>query len=131
MARRKNRTFTEVELEFMRIIWDLGEATPEDIAEELAGKKRALSGGSIRNVLAVMLEKGYISRRKESRAFLYRAKVHEEEARRGMVHDLLEHVFEGSESSLVSSLLDRREIHQEELEKIEQLIIERKRGGNT
>jgi predicted transcriptional regulator len=76
-----------------------------------------------------MQEKGYITRRKESRAFLYRAKVREEEAHRGMVSDLLEHVFEGSESSLVSSLLDRRDLRPEELEKIERLIAERKRRG--
>lgn len=127
MARRKNRTFTEVELEFMRILWDRGEAAPEDIADALAAQGRSLSGGSIRNVLAIMQEKGYITRRKESRAFLYRAKVREEEARRGMVSDLLEHVFEGSESSLVSSLLDRRDLRPEELDKIERLIAERKR----
>jgi predicted transcriptional regulator len=129
MARRKNRTFTEVELEFMRILWERGEAAPEDIADSLAAQGRSLSGGSIRNVLAIMQEKGYITRRKESRAFLYRAKVREEEARRGMVSDLLEHVFEGSESSLVSSLLDRRDLRPEELEKIERLIAERKRRG--
>ncbi len=127
MARRKNRTFTEVELEFMRILWDRGDSSPEDVAEALAERGRTLSGGSIRNVLAIMQEKGYITRRKESRAFLYRAKVREEEARRGLVGDLLEQVFEGSESSLVATLLDRRDLRPGELEEIERLISERRK----
>ncbi len=127
MARRKTRTFTEVELEFMRILWERGESTPDDIGEALAERGRAISGGSIRNVLAIMGEKGYVARRKEGKAFLYRAKVTEDAARRGMVGDLLDTVFEGSESLLVASLLDRRDFRPGELEEIERLIAERKR----
>lgn len=127
MARRKTRTFTEVELEFMRILWDRGDSSPDDIAEVLAARGRSLSGGSIRNVLAIMGEKGYVARRKEGKAFLYRPKIREDEAREGMVRDLLDTVFSGSESLLVASLLERRDIRPEELEAIESLIEERKR----
>ena len=126
MARRKTRTFTEVELEFMRILWEKGEAAPDDIAGALLAEGRLLSGGSIRNVLAIMREKGYVSRRKEGKAFLYRARVQKEEARTSMVRDLLDQAFAGSESLLVSSLLDTGDIRQDELEKIERLIAERK-----
>ncbi|MFA6470987.1 MAG: BlaI/MecI/CopY family transcriptional regulator [Candidatus Latescibacterota bacterium] len=127
MARRKNRTFTEVELEFMNILWNRGEAAPEDIRDSLLQDGRTLSGGSIRNVLAIMQEKGYVTRRKEGKAYIYRAKIHENQAREGMARDLLENVFAGSESLLVASLLERRDISPEELEKIELLIAERRR----
>ncbi|MDP2982928.1 MAG: BlaI/MecI/CopY family transcriptional regulator [Candidatus Latescibacter sp.] len=127
MARRKTRTFTEVELEFMRILWDRGEAAPEDIRDSLLANGRSLSGGSIRNVLAIMQEKGYVARRKEGKAFLYRAKIREEQAREGMARNLLENAFAGSESLLVASLLERRDIRPEELEKIELLISDRRR----
>jgi predicted transcriptional regulator len=126
MARRTSRSFTEVELEFMHILWEKGEASPDDIGEAFAAAGRPLSGGSIRNVLAIMREKGYVSRRKEGKAFLYRARVQKEEARTGMVRDLLDQAFAGSESLLVSSLLDTGDIRQDELEKIERLIAERK-----
>ena len=127
MARRKNRTFTEVELEFMRILWVKGEAAPEDIRDFLLANGRSLSGGSIRTVLAIMQEKGYVTRRKEGKAFLYRAKIREEQAREGMARNLLENAFAGSESLLVASLLERRDIRPEELEKIELLIADRRR----
>ena len=35
MARRKSRSFTEVELEFMRILWERGELSPDAIKDEL------------------------------------------------------------------------------------------------
>jgi predicted transcriptional regulator len=127
MARRKTRTFTEVELEFMRILWERGDSSPEDIADAFAARGRTLSGGAIRNVLAIMGEKGYVTRRKEGKAFLYRAKVTRDEARRDMAGDLLDTVFSGSESLLVASLLERRDIRPEELEEIERMIAERKR----
>ena len=131
MARRKTRTFTEVELEFMRILWNRGEAAPEDIRDSLLANGRSLSGGSIRNVLAIMQEKGYVTRRKEGKAFLYHAKIREEQAREGMARNLLENAFAGSESLLVASLLERRDIRPEELQKIERLIAERRRRDQS
>ena len=82
MPRQKSSTFTDVELEFMQIIWALNEATPEDINRELLKKGRSISVGSIRNVLAIMINKGYITRRKNGRAFLYTARIKREQARR-------------------------------------------------
>ena len=131
MARRKNRTFTEVELEFMHILWNRGEAAPEDIRDSLLASGRTLSGGSIRNVLAIMQEKGYVTRRKVGKAYIYRAKIHEDQAREGMARDLLENAFAGSESLLMASLLERRDIRPDELEKIELLIAEHRRRNKS
>jgi BlaI family transcriptional regulator, penicillinase repressor len=126
MARRKSRSFTEVELEFMRILWERGEVSPDAIKDELVARGRSLSGGSIRNMLAIMREKGYASRRKDGKTFLYRPKIREDEARIIMARDLVETVFAGSESLLVASLLERGDVRPGELAEIERLISERK-----
>jgi BlaI family penicillinase repressor len=128
MARRKTRVFTEVELEFMQVLWAYGESTPDDIQTAMRENGRTLTGGSIRNVLAIMIEKGYVTRRKKGKTFLYRAKVHEDQAARSMVMDLLTRAFGGSESQMVAALLKNRDIHKKELSKIERIIFERKRG---
>jgi BlaI family transcriptional regulator, penicillinase repressor len=127
MARRKTKTLTEVELEFMQIIWEKGEATPEDISTELIKINHPISGGSIRNVLAIMSEKGYITRRKRSKTYLYAAKVGKDDASKSMVMDILTRVFGGSESMMVSSILKKEDIKKDELEHIERLIAERKK----
>jgi BlaI family transcriptional regulator, penicillinase repressor len=127
MARRTSQSFTEVELEFMRILWENGDSSPEAIRDALSRRGRSLSGGSIRNMLAIMMEKGYVSRRKEGKAYFYKVKIREDEARVRMVGDLVKTFFSGSESLLVASLLDTRDIRPDEMEEIEALIADHKR----
>jgi BlaI family transcriptional regulator, penicillinase repressor len=122
MPRQKSRTFTEVELEFMHIVWSLGEASPDDIDSALQKKGRSVSIGSVRNVLAIMMEKGYLARRKEGKAYRYRAKVPKDQARRVIMDNLLSSLFEGSESLVIAALLEDRELRPEEKEKIRRLL---------
>jgi len=122
MARYKSRSFTDVELEFMHIIWKLEEATPDSVEKALLKNGRSISSGSIRNVLAIMMQKGYITRRKKGKAFLYRAKVHKDQARKTMIQDLLIRAFDGSESLVVATLLENRDISEDELDAIKRLI---------
>ncbi len=63
MARRKSRTLTEVELEFMLVVWEAGEVTTEDVLAALRRQGRHLSDGSVRKVLGILLAKGYLSRK--------------------------------------------------------------------
>ena len=125
----KSRTLTESELDFMRVLWEANEATPEEILKMLEDYGRPLTGGTIRNILAVMIEKGYVSRRKHGKTYLYKALLDEENALKSMAHNLLKTAFKGSESLMVTALLKNRDIRRDELDEIEQLIAEHKRSG--
>jgi BlaI family transcriptional regulator, penicillinase repressor len=131
MARRRSRTLTEVELEFMKIVWDSAEVAASDIRGTLAKRGRHLADGAIRRVLSIMLEKGYLICRKDGKAFLYLANISREQTRGSMVGDLLSGLFDGSESLVVAALLDRKDVTREELEKIKRLIREREKGDET
>lgn len=122
MPRKKSRIFTEVELEFLKIIWDLGEPSPDEIDEVLQKKGRKISPGSLRNVLTIMINKGYITRRKAGNVFRYKAKVQKDEAVRTIISDMISHAFEGSESLVVAALLGNSKISGDEMEKIRKLI---------
>jgi predicted transcriptional regulator len=127
MSRWKSRTLTEGELDFMRVLWNLGEATPEQIQDALTAQARVVTGGTVRNVLAVLMEKKYAARGKHGKTYLYRATVSEEQAQQEMARELLSGAFGGSESLLVAALLKNREMNPAELAEIERLIEERKR----
>jgi len=127
MARKRTKSFTDVELEFMQVIWEAGEAAPDDIDRALRANGRSISIGSIRNVLAIMQDKGYITRRKEGKAFLYRAAIEKERARTNLIGDILSSLFDGSESLVVAALLDRNGVGRDELEKMKRLIREHER----
>ncbi len=128
MAGRKSSTFTEVELEFMQIIWEHGEVSTEDVLNALRKCDRKLSDGSVRKIFSILMNKGHITRRRDGRGFLYRAKVHQNQANKRMISDLLSRAFSNSASLLVAALLDSSKVSDEEIEEIKQLIAERERS---
>ncbi len=128
MARRTSPTFTEVELEFMHVVWELGEATSEDIRIALKKQGRDLADGSIRKILSILTRKGHLARRPDGRGFLYRAAQPVSEARAGMVRDLLDRAFEGSVSLMAAALLDARDVRDGDIEAIRRLLADHEKG---
>jgi len=128
VVRRKSRTLTEVELEFMRVLWDEGEATTRDIQRVLGRRGRRLSGGSIRKTLSILVDKEYAARRKDGRAYVYMPKVPERKAHRNLVGDLLRRAFDGSAALMVAALLDTRAVDRQELDEIQRIIAEQGEG---
>ena len=127
MARRKSRTLTEVELEFMQIVWQVGDVNPEDVLEQLRRQGRNISDGSVRKILSILVAKGYLSRRPVGRTFLYRAEVPKGRADRSMLMDLVDRAFGGSPALMVAALLDSRKVSDADLKQIKQLISQREK----
>ena len=129
MKRKKIRTPTAVELEFLQVIWEEGEVSTELVLDSLRQKGRELSDGSVRKILSILVEKGFATRRKQGRGFLYRAVAPEAETRRSMVADLLKRAFGGSTALMLASLLNSRSIRKKDVAEIRKLI--EKRKGET
>ncbi len=124
MARRKSPTFTEVELEFMQVIWNRKEVSTEDIQNTLSAQGRELSDGSIRKILSILLRKGHLLRRRVGRGFLYIAKEQKHLSHRNIVQDILKRAFESSPSLMVAALLDSKDVSKSEIEEIKRLLKE-------
>ncbi len=124
MGRRKSPTFTEVELEFMQVIWAAGEVSTDHVQEVLKGRGRNLSDGSIRKILSILIEKGHLTRKRNGRAFLYKPKVREGQAHRKMVQDLVKRAFRGSAALMVAALFDSKALNKRDLKDIKRLIAE-------
>ena len=122
MGRRKSPTFTEVELEFMQVVWAAGEVSTDHVLEVLKDRGRNLSDGSIRKVLSILVRKGHLTRRREGRAFLYKPKIREGQANRKMVQDLVKRAFGGSSALMVAALFDNKDINERDMREIKRLI---------
>ncbi len=115
-----------LELQIMSVVWNKGTATVHDVKEALTrGRKPAYS--TILTMMRKLEAKGYLEHDVADRTFVYRATISREQARHSMLGDLLERVFEGSPSLLVSSLVEQNHITEDELREIRKLIAERKR----
>jgi BlaI family penicillinase repressor len=125
VARRKSRTLTEVELEFMQVVWAAGGVTTEDVQNALRKQGRNLTDGSVRKMLSILTTKGYLTRSKDGRGFVYEAAVPADKANRRMVVDLLRRAFGGSAALMVATLLDSSDVSDKDVEEIKKLIADR------
>jgi BlaI family transcriptional regulator, penicillinase repressor len=128
MARKITPTLTQVELEFMQVLWTGGAMTTEDIQSVLSDQNRELSDGSIRKILAILMKKNQVSREKIGRGFVYSATVAQDQARVQMLGDLLRRAFQGSAQDLVATLLNSDRVSEKDLEQIRALLDAYERG---
>ncbi len=129
MPSQRSKTLTKVELEFMKIIWNKKEITSGNIQAALAEQDRHIVDGAIRRILAILMDKGYLNRRRKGMSFLYRAKVQKKQAIAAIFQDLRKRAFGGSGSLMIAALFDSLEISADEMNEIKRLIEERERSG--
>src|SRR5215475_4974000 len=98
MPRQPSKTFTDKELEIMRVIWERGEATAKEIQEALPGERHY---NSVLTIIRVLERKGHLTHRAEGKAHIYRARQQPEKSRSKVLGHLIKQVFGGSASSLV------------------------------
>jgi len=121
MPPKKSLTLTEAELRLMKILWERGESTVNDIALALP-QKNALAYNSVLTTIRILEQKGYVQHRKEGRAFLYIPLVAEEEAGVSEVRQVLRRFFGDSREKLMLSLLGDGEVTPEELQRLRDAI---------
>ena len=109
MARSKSPTLTEAELRLMDIVWDLGEATVNDVVAKLP-KRRALAYNTVLTTLRILERKGYLSHEKDGRAFVYRPVVDRRRARSTALKYVMSRFFENSPELLVLNILENDKI---------------------
>ncbi len=114
-------TLTELQLDILRVFWTRGEATTQDVHDDLAST-RALAPTTVSTLLSRLEKKGVLAHRRKGRQHVYRALVTEGQVRRSKVRDLTEALFGGDPAALVSHLVRSDEIDPAELDRIRRLL---------
>jgi BlaI family penicillinase repressor len=126
LAKTKIHRLGDLQLRIMKLLWARGEATVSEVHKTLS-QERDMAYTTVATMLRKMEARNLVKHRPEGRTFIYRAAVAEAAVSRGMSDHLLDRLFEGSLSDMVSHLLSTREVSREELSKLEQLIAEQKK----
>jgi predicted transcriptional regulator len=126
MANPTIRRLGDLQLKIMKSLWEHPGATVAEVRAAVS-PGGALAHSTIATMLRKMEARGLIKHRATERKFLYRALVNEDEVARKMSEHFIEGLFEGSLAGMVSHLLKSRDISRQELERLEELITERKR----
>ena len=129
MGRHKSKTLTPVELEIMQVVWAGGEVSAEEVRLTLRQQRRRLHNASVRKMLSILLEKGYVQRRKISHRYVYVAKVSQKRAEKSLLADLHSRVFGGDTKCMMQAFLNSRLVSAKDLKAIKQLIAEKERAS--
>jgi predicted transcriptional regulator len=112
-----------LELQIMNVVWDRGKATVHDVKNALSRRKPAYS--TILTMMRKLEVKGYLEHEVDGRTYVYRPLISQQAVRQGVLGDLVERLFEGSTSLLLTSLVEQNRISENELCEIRKLIEER------
>nr|WP_279382506.1 BlaI/MecI/CopY family transcriptional regulator [Acanthopleuribacter pedis] len=120
---KKSDLLTPTELELMRILWHLEAATVHQVLEALP-PERPLAYTSVSTMLRVLEQKGFVSAEKQGRGHRYRPKLDRRTYEGRSVRHLLDEVFEDAPLTLVSRLLETRQLSHDELDALKKLVDE-------
>ena len=121
MPRHPSPQPTQVELEILQILWELGPSPLGDIHQAVS-ERRDVAYSTTRKMVQVMKEKGLIDSEEGVRPQRYHAVQSQEQTRSGLVDDLAERAFGGSTRSMMMSLLSSKKLSTDELSELKALI---------
>jgi BlaI family penicillinase repressor len=125
MTRQRTYRLGDLQLQIMKVLWKSGPASVADVQGELEGGPLAYT--TVATMLRKMEERQLVRHRQEQRRFVYEAAVAAEEVTRSMATDMVDRLFAGSLADAMSHFLETRDVSRRELDRLEQLIEQRKR----
>lgn len=126
MDHKKIRFLTDVELEFMTRLWELGEATVRDVLDAL-GPTRKLAYTSGATILRILEQKEFVTSTRQGKTFLYKAALTKDVYQSRSLRNLSEKLFGNAPVALVARLVDDDHLSAQALDEIRALIDKRLR----
>ena len=129
MGKKKLQAMSPTETEILRLVWQLNEATVQQIREKLPSD-RHLAYNTVQTLLSRLEQKGYLRHRTEGRAHVYIPSVNSKEVIKTTVGDFLSRLFGGDPKPLVQFLAEDGKIDEEDIDRLRELIHKNKRKEN-
>jgi predicted transcriptional regulator len=123
--RPRHATLTPQELEIMKLVWERDSSTVRDVYEALL-VRRKIAYTTVMTMMKILETKGYLKKRRQDRAFIYRPAHPRSQVIGGMIREFIDRVFNGSAEPLLVHLVKSRRIREKDLEKIARMVEEAK-----
>lgn len=119
--RKKSDTLTGQELEIMKIIWPLGQATIREVYDELK-TKRTIAYTTVQTMMNILETKGHLRKDAGDKAHVYVPVRPQQLVVRSMVKEFVNRVFDGSARPLLVHLLKERGLTDRERRELQRLL---------
>lgn len=121
MGKGKLRAMSPAETEILRLVWQLGEATVQQIQAALPAH-RTVAYKTVQTLLRRLEEKGYLTHKTEGKAHVFCPAVKREAVVKRTVLDFLDRLFGGDPRPLMQFLAEDGRIDAEDIEELRRLI---------
>ena len=121
MGKGKLRAMSPAETEILRLVWQLGTATVQQIQEALPAHRK-VAYKTVQTLLRRLEEKGYLTHKVEGKAHVFCPAVKREAVVKRTVLDFLDRLFGGDPRPLMQFLAREGHVDAEDLEELKKLI---------
>jgi BlaI family penicillinase repressor len=125
MARPAAEQPTDLELQFLKILWEKSPQPVRQIRDVLAESGRDIAHTSVITTLNTMVKKRLLSRQKEGKAFLFSPRITRQKVSQSVLGDVVNRVFDGSAKLVLMGLFEHSDINPDELKELRRLIDQR------
>jgi BlaI family penicillinase repressor len=121
MTKKQLQAMSPSETEILRLNWQIGEATVQQICE-LLPTKRKIGYKTVQTLLRRLENKGYIKHKTEGKAFVFYPAVKREDVVKRTVVDFLDRLFGGDPRPLMQFLAEDGRIDVKDIERLKKLL---------
>lgn len=106
----------------LKVLWQRAPLLARDVQGALLEDGRELAKTSVITTLNTMVNKKYLTRKKQKNSYLFEPQITEQEVGDRVMEDVVDRVFDGSTSSVIMKLLDVKDVDTDELKELRKLI---------
>lgn len=120
----KKPRLTAKEEEAMRILWEHGPLLVKEVLEYLPNPKPHIN--TVSTVIRVLEKKGYVGHEKEGGTYRYHTLLEKDSYKKTTLMDMLKNYFDNNFKSLVSALVEEKQLTDEEIKECIDIIEKKK-----
>jgi len=120
MVRKNLPALSPSETEILRLVWQLGQATVQEVCDKLPARRK-IAYATVQTLLRRLENKGYLKHDVRGKAHVFCAAVKKEHVVKRSVGDFLDRLFGGDPIPLVQYLAEHGQISTDDIERIKQL----------
>ncbi len=118
---------TKAEEQFMQVLWELEEASVQDIIDQLPEPKPAYN--TVSTIIRILETKDFVTHKAKGRGYIYFPLVSKAIYSNQSLQKIVDGYFGGSFKSMVSFFVNKNEVDFKELDTILKIINDKKTKG--
>ena len=120
--RKDKQLLTPLELKAMNILWNLKKAFVKDIIKQWPEGENLPKYNTVSTIIRILETKGYVGHESEGRSHRYFPLVNKGQYQKKLVRNVLDNVFSGSLTGMVSSLLDSQKVSSKDIDALKDIL---------